>query len=304
MSFKLPFTEKTFLKEVSGKQFRLGCKDVGGSRVSRLQDFSFDTDKWEIRDGVVNLLDDKDSVIHCIDSIEIKNGTVFLSGEAMKQYGRQNAVRTVLYEKKEIGDNFLVAVSSHVDYEEKTLPKLIRSLAREGIAEDRVIVFIAGSDAAEPQTQEKGYVRIPVETNLMGCTALHSLLLDESSFSFDYMVLLHDTCEVTSGFKEKITTTDVGLPYDIIEGRFELSLWSNSFIEMLRSLDGFKFEGIGGYDIYNFVKGLSRLHRKCEQPKTLRSKDVYGTGVKRAVLEIEDLGVKKYTGAKKTGGRP
>jgi hypothetical protein len=303
MSFKLPFTEKTFLKEVSGKQFRLGCKDVGGSRVSRLQDFSFDTDKWEIQDGVVNLLDDKDSVIHCIDSIEIKNGTVFLSGEAMKEHGRHNSVRTVLYEKKELGSDFLVAIASHVDYEEKTLPRLIRSLDREGIPEDRVLVFIGGSQAEEPKTQEKGYIRIPVEGNYLGCTAL-SYLISDTEIEFDYVVVMHDTCEVTSGFAEKIASIDIGLPYDLIEGRFELGLWSKSFLEMLRGLDGFKLEGVGGYDIFGFIKGLSRLYRKCAEAKTLRSKDVYGTGINRAVLEFEDLGVKKYSGAKKTGGRP
>lgn len=303
---KLPFTQNSILK-LKGKKFSLGCKAVNGSKVSRLKDFSFDDeDKWRVENGVIYLLDDRESVTHSINAIEIEGGTVFMSGEDMGAHGKSHAVRTVLYEKKEIGENTFILISSHVDYEEKTLPRLIRSLAREGINPARIYVCVAGAEAGAPEMKD-GYTRIPVEENFMGCTALYSLLFNWKLSAlpvFDYILLLHDTCEVTPGFADKIASTDIGLPYDIIEGKFELGLWSKSFIGMLRGLDGFKFDNISGYEIYNFVKDFSRLYRKCSEPVQLRSKDVYGTGTKRMVLELQDLAVKKYAGVKKTGGRP
>jgi hypothetical protein len=299
MNYKLPFTAKR-ISELAGADMVLGHRE--GNMVGGLENASFDN--TELEDGQIYILDDRDTRTHLINSIEIENGTVFLGGDVMGKIGRSGNIRLVAYERKELGPDFMVAVSSHVDYEEKTLPRLIRSLDREGVPEDRVIVFVAGVQPWEPmRSQERGYVRVPVAENHMGCTALNSLLKDEE-LKFEYVMLLHDTCEVMPGFVETVSKVDVGLPYDIICGHREIGLWSKSFIERLKKMDGLNFDAIPGYEIFKLVSELSKLQRRCPEPTYLRSKDVYGGGNKRQVMEVADLGVKKYVGMKKTGGRP
>jgi hypothetical protein len=163
-----------------------------------------------------------------------------------------------------------------------------------------VVVFVAGSDSAEI-TQEKGYTRFPVKDNYMGCTALTGLL--GMDIELDYILVLHDTCEVTSGFVEKISKIDVGIPYDIISAQREIGLWSKSFLQRIRSMQGFSLPP-SAYKVYDSLSDLCRLSCDYDTTVYLRSKDVYGTGVKRQVLEFTDFGIKKYSGTNMTGGRP
>jgi hypothetical protein len=298
MAYKIPFTEKSVVKDIGGKPMRLGYRKVGHHSVNKLTDFTLDN--YEIIDGVLYLLDDRNSITHTVTSIEVENNSLFFSGEVMGAYGKDGAVRMMLYEKKELGTDFLVAISSHVDYENKTLPKLIRSLAREGISEERVVVFVAGSDSSEI-TQEKGYTRFPVKNNYMGCTSLSGLL--DLDIELDYAMLLHDTCEVTSGFAEKVSQIDVGIPYDVISAQREIGLWSKAFFDRIKSLQGFRLPE-SGYKVYDSLMDLSRLSCNYNSAIHLRSKDVYGTGVRRKVFELVDFGIKKYSGEKMTGGKP
>jgi hypothetical protein len=298
MTYKIPFTEKSVAKDITGKEMRLGYRKVGHHSVNKLTDFTLD--KHEVIDGVLYLLDERDSITHAVTAIEVENNALFFSGEVMGAHGRDGAVRMMLYEKKELGSDFLIAVSSHVDYEAKALPRLIRSLAREGISEDKVVVFVAGSDSSEI-TQEKGYTRFPVKDNYMGCTALSGLL--DMDIELSYALLLHDTCEVTSGFAEKVSKIDVGIPYDMISAQREIGFWSKAFLNRIKSLQGFRIP-LSGYEVYNSLMDLCRLSCNCSEVQGLRSKDVYGTGVRRQVQELVDIGVKKYSGSNMTGGRP
>jgi hypothetical protein len=280
---------------------KIGYRGVGHHRVDKIRDLFLDDIKWNIEDGVLYLLDERDSITHTITAIEVENNSVFLSGEVMGSYGRNGAVRMMTYERKDLGQDFNIVISSHVDYEESTLPRLIRSLDREGVTEDRVVVVVSG--ATGEITKEKGYTRIPTGDNLMGCTALSYLLKEDTELA-NYTLLLHDTCEVVSGFLESMGVTDIGLPYDIITAHLEIGLWSKPFIERLRGLDGLNLSKIRSYDIFNSLEDLCRLSCKRGDVTSLRSKDVYGNGVNRKVFEILGMGIKKYIGQSKTGGRP
>lgn len=309
MNFTIPFTEESVKAELCGRIFVQGLKQVGTHRVNKIHESlelkSEDCPEglnWKVEDGCLYLLDEKDSVIAEINAVEVSNNQLFLSGEVYGMVGQKPA-RMLMYERRELGTDFFIVVSSHVDYEADTVPRLLRSLRKEGIPEDRIAVVVSGvTDEEEPI--ERNYHRIPVKDNLMGCTGLLPLLDGSLKTKMSYVLLLHDTCEAIPGFESKIKQTDVGLPYDLIESINEIGLWSMDFIRRLSEIQGFDAVKGPTYELYGSIKELCSLSCRGVMPKSLRSKDVYGTGVKREVKEILELSLKKYSGRKQTGGRP
>jgi hypothetical protein len=106
------------------------------------------------------------------------------------------------------------------------------------------------------------------------------------------------------GFGNVIKNVDVGLPYDLIQGTLEIGLWSSAFLERLRKSQDVDLSKMSVTKIFSTIYDLCRLSRNCLEPELLCSKDVYGSGVKRQVYKLEQLGIKKYRGPNLTGGRP
>jgi len=303
MSYAIPFTTDSVKKEICGRTMVLGHRRLGRHAVERTRELvllsapgSNDV-KWEVVDGAVLILDDRMVPTHVANAVEVANGRAFLSGDALRTAGE----RMVMYERSPLGEDFRVFVSSHVAYEDVAVPKLLRSLEREGVRRQSVTVVVAECDG-EPST-DRGYIRVPVRSNFMGCTALLHLLDYSCELPASYALVLHDTCEVAPGFAAAIGAVDVGLPYDLVEGMREISLWSKQFLERLRNSSL-----LGGsaspYEVFTEVGAMCRLSRNVGEPTLLKVRDVYGAGVKRKVFELPELAVRKFLGDAMTGGRP
>lgn len=301
MEYTMPFTTDSVKKEICGRTMVVGRR-VGAHAVEKVKELvllSVPRTKdvhWEVVDGVLIVLDERMSPVYVVNSVEVANNKAFLSGEMPR-----SASRMVMYEKQNLETNFQIFVSSHATYEEVAVPRLIRSLVREGVPMEQVTVVVGGCEEEGLAVVEQGYTRVALVENLMGCTALSYLATQSFDMPADYALVLHDTCEVVPGFRQTISQLDVGLPYDLVEGMREISLWSKGF---LKRIAGTSCLAASPYEIFTMVNAMCRLNRKVGQPNLLRSRDVYGAGVKRDVLELPELGVRKFAGHAMTGGRP
>ena len=304
----IPFTEEFVKGELCGRILVMGLRNVGEPEITRLND-NLELSKepgdgktsWRIEEGCLCLLSERDSVTDVFSGLEVIGGRVVIVGDTNTR-ARTKPCRLVLYEKQQLGTDFRVVISSHVDYETQTVPRIIRSLRREGIPDDCITVVVGG--AKEEATIEEGYTKRYITDNLLGCTGLVPLLKGTLEVPTSYVLLLHDTCEAVSGFEEKVKSIDIGLPYDIIEASREIGLWSTDFIKKILSIDGFTTARVPLHEKFNNMKSLAGTICTLQEPKKMRAKDVYGTGTMRQVLDIESLGIKKYMGNKQSGGRP
>ena len=310
MRYTIPFTKESVKKEICGRTMCLGTKLVAGHQVYPKKEIvllSVPGDNgipWRVENGALVLTDTQDSVTHCLDAIQIAGeSTLFLSGDPLRETSTKGSTRAVMYEKNSLGTAFQIVISSHVDYQELTLPRLLRSLAREGVPADRITVALGGKEG--DSEVKDGILYMPVEsTALAGCAALVPLLAGTLEPTMPYVLLMHDTCEAASGFGDAIKKVDVGLPFDLIQGTMEIGLWSSEFLKLLRDMPGLDLKKMSTSKIFSSIHELCRLSRNCPKPHLWGTKDVYGSGIKRQVYELEELGIKKYRASDTTGGRP
>lgn len=301
--YTFPFTEDSVREEICERTMMVGLQEVGGNEIFNIKEVVLKPEveaegiNWSVQNGVLLLEDEQAKVTHDIDAVEIINGKVCLGGYSYRQASARPA-RVVMYERLELGADFHVVVSSHVDYEEVALPRLVRSLARYGVPDGRVTVVVGGA-SGEP-SQDKGYRRIPVEANLLGSTALE-YLTEDCDITSGYVLLLHDTCEAMPGFADDVKSLDVGMPYDMYWFWHEIGLWSTSFLKRVKA-EG--FEKQPPQNISRNLRETAKLVRRFTNMQQRKAKDVYGQGVTRTVYEFPELGVKKYVGRNMTGGRP
>jgi len=299
--YTIPFTEKSVKEEICGRRMVEATKKASTSEVNAEREFVLEENAgWRIEGGVLCLVNERDSVVDEINCVEVAEGVTFLGGEALHR-----PLRVIVYEREALGTDYRIVVSSHVGYEEKTISRLVRSLVREGGPEDCITIVVGGGEEeGQVEVTGKGYNRIEVKGNLMGLTGIIPLLDGRLEIPTGHVLMLHDTCEAIPGFRQRIESLDVGIPYDMVQGLMEIGLWSMNFIRRLGKMQGLTLEKVNPYNLFETLMSYRQFHRKVSNPNVLRSKDVYGAGVPRQVLELEDLGIKKYTGNAKSGGRP
>ena len=298
------FSDANVKEHICGKPLIMGYKKVGDPWVVNADDFIISKEevRWEVDDEALHLRDERGSKTHLINGIEVCKGVKYFTGETYRVSSCGGQLRMLLYERKSLGDDFHIVISSHVDYETETLPRLIRSLHREGIPDEKITVVVAGSHRGSA-TMVKGYKRVAFEGNFMGCTGL-AYMMGHHEIEENNILLLHDTCEADIGFKDKIENLDVGLPYEVISGHLEIGVWSRAFLERMKDIEGMNLNVISTYQVYNALIDMCVLAKNLGEGNFLRAKDVYGTGIKRQVMELPLLGIKKYLGGSMTGGRP
>jgi hypothetical protein len=257
---------------------------------------------WEVEDGILYILDARGQRSYRIDSLETANGVVYPMGESLREAKSafsKFVISPVIHPTK----MFRVAISSHKDYYETTVPYLLKSLKRVGLAAN---AHVAVADitkrwqplAALPAAFDGLNITMnQVKLDRYGYTALLDIPLDDDT---PYWLLLHDTCEVTQEFGEKIMETDFGLHPDYIllgEG-LEIGFYSTEFIKKVRSTIKTQTPAHIGRDIETHANKWI-AGRPLE---VLPEKDVYGTGNKRLVRKLE-VGIKKFSQGKASGAK-
>lgn len=303
--YTFPFTEDSVREEICGRAMMVGLMNVGGNGLFNVREVVLRRNRddegvgWRVQNGLLLLEDEKGKATHEIDSVKIVNGKVCMGGYPYREAGLGKPVIAVMYERQDLGSDFHVLVSSHVDYEKVALPRLVRSLTRAGIPENRVTVIVGGGTGG--MSQESGYRRVPVAQELLGSTAIEYLVSDDCDIDSEYVVLLHDTCEAMPGFAESVMKFDVGIPFDVYWFWNEIGLWSMNMMRRVKE-EGFERHPI--HKIPSRLVEMAKIVRKFAKREQRKVKDVYGHGEERRVFEFPELAVKKYVGKKMTGGRP
>jgi hypothetical protein len=320
--FGFPFTTENVIDGLVGKEMVIADNVVPGSWVhpqgrmvltselpERLIGIGYAVESetgvssWRVDSGVLHLMDERGSDLYRLDGVEVRSGSVYATGENLRSASTGGLLRCVVYPFRSILDVRLkVAISSHVDYCEETVPRLIRSLLRYGIERDQIMVAVAG-DKKERSEMVMGVQHHYVEKGKMGWTAWQ--FVDGAA---DYWLFLQDTCEATVDFGDRLAEVDIGIAYDMVrlanDKRHDLGFFSATFVSDEISGGNERPDAIGPRLIsrarlISMVGGASN-----GGTSQLKDKDVYGRGTKRKVLLYGDMGLKKYAGSVTTGGTP
>lgn len=293
--YTIPFSEESVQAELSGI---MAMATIEGNKVTQRQPFGLGGN-WQIDSGVLELLDRRGSIQYRIDAVKVASNVCYMSGSSLHRASEDGPVEVVLYEPKPLGDDFHIIISSHVDYVDKTVDRLLRSLHREGINDDRITVAVAGTD-----NPDDGYVPAP---EFDGCAGLAVVADGTVKVNTPYVLLLHDTCEVCHGFAEAASAVDVGFPLGFVGiggetgSPRELGFWATSLLQLAQCRD-FDVPPCQRWSMLLKLQ-LHGMYTVLGKPVPRREKDVYGLGVQRRVMDLA-LPVKKFLGTAMTGGRP
>ena len=300
---KFPFDEKDILETMTDIPLMVSTNTI--SRYGAIKEITFSKDMkisnnmgtWNVEDGVLRFINTNGHLVFEFRGLETKNGCVYAVGRnVLESIGMYS--RPVLHIKKPLGDNFGICISSHTSYEELAIPKILRSLEGDGFDMTRVVVVIGndkeqdGIASVDPNLKVLTY---RTRKDIFGMTALGNISNATDAASKSYWLLLHDTCEVTSGFAKKIANIDVGLNPDVVSFRdlgekVEFGLYKSSFV-----LNSVMPMGTKPFDYYDTLIRKANVICVLDSPfKKEPSRDVYGKGIIREVINYDTLGFKKY----------
>ena len=286
---QFPFNELS-IDYLDGLPLRLAF--VNGSHIQRTQDINVTDGIWGKNktidvneDLTLQFLDEHGSPEYEFDHLSHVYQEQVLMGICVK-----TNQKVLLYVRNETS-NFTVAISTCKKYEPHTLSRILRSLRKEKFPLHNVIVVSGGHD--EYQCHSDGeYVRYEVKEDVRGLNGLIPFLKNENgAHTTEYVLLLHDTMEVTRGFGDY--RLDVGIPCDfigILPEFNDIGFWSVDFLRKLSQKPGFSL--LGSRNPFDAVEHHCKYRKCIGDCDRLRSKDVYGVGETRQVLQ--GLFVKKY----------
>jgi len=302
----IPFTYQTIKDELCDKTLVMYRNEITDSKYRRIGEIVLNDDhtvsgdiidEWKDVDGIFYLQRDGNS-IYRIDSLEVTNGVVHAMGESLLEAHSQYS-KIVLSVKS--SPSLGICISSHIDYYETTVPRLVRSLKRVGFSGD-VIIQVASHikrDKPLPSLLELDGMDVKVQVSKVDKCGFTGII--DVDTSNPYWLLLHDTCEVTDNFLNGIEDIDVGLNPDFIllAKTMDLGIYSSSFVQSLMPT----IISNEATKIRRIMKDSAKIWIEGSDVKRLQSKDVYGMGVKRQVQLLE-TGIKKYVQQSISGARP
>jgi len=285
--YEFPFTAESVRRDFPGKVVFGDLKSQ--NEFSFIGQVAFGEDgqtgdsvwRWHVKDGMLRLGDGLRRDILVFDGLCLVNGSVALSGRRCAILeSRVLLCRRVALVERGCG----ILVSTHVDYLETAVPRLLRSLTSAGVDKERITVVVAGAE--EEQTIEGvECVAVPDREDLWGYVGLL-----KASDDYPYWLLLHDTCEATQTFVDNLDNLDVGLNYDVVKmGPDGLGVYSWDFLKKF-SFDGNAIEVGRRLDMSS---ALCRVAVHGHEKVLTANKDVYGTGQRRKVVE-HPVGLRKF----------
>jgi len=298
---QLPFSLQNVREQLVGRELILCSNLITQNSYYYSSAFTLKEDgttniglKWNVENDALRILSKTGQLLYSFAGIESKNGSLYAVGCEHLQVNSRSYHRVTLHLASAITANktFCIGISTHKNYYEKTVPKLVKSLLKQGFPASNIFPVAGGFD-------KKGIITLNDTTitcipgNWHGFTVLQVF-----PAGFDYMLLMHDTTEVMDGFPEAVYGTDMGINWDIslaVEN-IEMGFYSADFVKRLTD------------DIWKLPKHL-RFEAILQQARmfavygstltALGNRDVYGNGVRRTITEISGLGLKKYQKAAK-----
>lgn len=193
------------------------------------------------------------------------------------------------------------AISTNVEYLDVTVPRLIQSLYRAGIAPDEIAVFVGRASAYETVEHEDGYNEYYFPWGAWEYTALIGATMVELPYS--HIFLLHDTCEVGEAFRRKIVW-NTNKDADITTTNNALCNFGAYRVDFLKSVSRYLNDLIN-CDKYTAIQHEGLLYRRRmgvtdEYPcygaecEIIGERDVYGQGVPRIIEYYPAIDLYKY----------
>ena len=151
--YTFPFTTDSILQQFDGK-LTVYRNELPFSEYSRLCKITINNDftvsgspeikSWSLSEvglngGILFLLDEKEKPLYRIDSLEVTNGIVHAMGESLRE--AKSIYSKLVLSRHQVPD-FRICISSHRNYCEQTIPRLMKSLKRVGL-DNNVLVVIA-----------------------------------------------------------------------------------------------------------------------------------------------------------------
>lgn len=259
-------------------------------------------DEWEIADGVLELR----SASQSWPLVGLR-----MVGDVPCAFGHSEADgrMCVLWPQARLADSGLswkCVVSSHAEYAEVTLPRLLRQLAPH-VPPERTGVWIGGAD--ERRTSRRHGVEVH---EVEHASHTYTALIEAATVAdCDYVLLVPDTCQPLRGFGKRLDDLEFGLHWDVLYA--------------VRGDDGAPRSPVGFYrvgwlrqiaDCLNEMKGLdrSRLDKVTRRPLPSKAgvwgfidgaanagdvsmgrKDVFGSGRARRGRRFSSIGLVKHS---------
>jgi hypothetical protein len=306
--YSFPFDDGSVMAELVGREMVFCRHLLSNSKFEPLGTIVLGPDhsvsgavagRWSVSDGAIQVSSGSGSgaVVEFNGLETTGGGEVYLDGEMFLESSQKGFVRAVLYPTRKLGDGYVVAISSHVDYADVTLPRILRTIRRSGCAA-KTLAVICGADGSREEESD-GCERWYVPWNAMGFAGLAVA----SRVGSPYILLLHDTCDVQESFPKVMEGIDVGLPYDAVLAAddLEIGIWRTGFV-------------VGtGIDVWatppgrlmSRFKGSFRMWKSFQEtPRDGGMKDIYGGGNARRVFYYDSFGIRKYRTDKASGAKP
>jgi hypothetical protein len=273
MNYVVPITEDWVVGELVNEECSVGLHNLSTPEIELVgsvilsEDGSVDSSlasKWSIVDAALCLADDRGKTVFRLNGAQSRNGSVYLSGESLRDAHMDGFTTAVMYPFIPVGDNFGVMISSHSDYYENgPVDVLLKSLLRQGISEDRITVVVGGSQE-ENDEESPQYVHTP-----------------DNHFGFGGFLAMDDSYHYDITFFTPEEHNGIGL-------------YRTGFINNI------DWASVRGDRITGHLKKMASLTtllggRNNEGMSLRGSRDVYGNGTVRNVFNLGDTGIKKYS---------
>jgi len=254
---------------------------------------------------------DKDEYSFKIDSLST-NKALFYCGEDSRVLSEGYKIKTILSFYQPISESekkIKFVISSTYSYYELTLKKLIKSLKRNKISVDDIVVSVGNSPEEKKEDILGAEVYFSKNNALEYGGLIHSLENDLGDI--DYVFLLHDTVEADTNFMNIVNSIDISLKNDVIlisgintgnMGLYEYEFLKKNedFIMHLKNIGNEKRfkrkEGDHDKVFMREVPFLGTLNGDSNKGNSvvIEKRDVYGTGVMREVIHLVDCGLYKF----------
>lgn len=195
-------------------------------------------------------------------------------------------------------NNFKIVISSHIKSYQKTVPLLIKSLTRNKLDTNKILLVVGGNETRSESTFLDCQT-IFVNHNSFDHTGLIEIL--EGNHKSDYWFSSHDTCIAGPKFidflssynpkKDYVSMTDMGW--------LNMGLFKNSYLErnekyILSLKNCSKIRAILSERVFTRLEDYDFFIRDHNCIRSLENENIYNDNKKRNVLYFKTLDFYKY----------
>lgn len=181
-----------------------------------------------------------------------------------------------------------IAIASNKNFQEKTIPIILKSLLDNDIKKDDIVVFIAGHDYTDEDTIDNIKYRY-LDFNSFEYSPLIDIV--ENNLESEYWFLIHDTCKVGNNFKNLLYNIPYNKPQKIAlkdSPCMSIGLYSYEYLKSVQNkLLDIKNKDYSNNSI-NFWKNWGVPNEDYILWKTLPSPEIYNNNLNWEVLDYKN----------------